>query len=138
MTRRTTRLSKIIAGAVFGLAGAGMLGSILESGAADVYLEAARPDFQKVPIGILGFQDGSLPSHPGKEAAGVLAADLRRSQVFTVADASKLGIALTGPGGPEKQKLKQAVESGVKVLVWGTIGPRDPDYLLDRFVYDGG
>ncbi len=138
MTQRTTRLSKIIAGAVLGLASAGMLGSILESGAADVYLEAARPDFQKVPIGILGFQDGSLPSRPGKEAVAVLAADLRRSQVFAVADASKLGIALTGPGGPEKQKLKQAVGSGVKVLVWGTIGTRDPDYLLDRFVYDGG
>jgi len=138
MTRRTARLSKIIAGTVLGLAGAGMLGYILESSAADVYLEASRPDFQKIPIGVLGFQDGSFPSRPGKVAADVLMADLRRSQVFTVADASKLGITLTGPNGPEKQKLKQAVELGVKVLVWGKIGTRDPDYLLDRFVYDGG
>jgi TolB protein len=136
MTQRTAQRWKIIAGAVLGLACAGMPGSILESGAADVYLEASRPDFQKVPIGILGFQDGSLPSRPGKVAADVLAADLRRSQVFAVADASKLGVGLTGPNGPEKQKLKQAVESGLKVLVWGTISTREPDYLLDRFVYD--
>jgi TolB protein len=58
--------------------------------------------------------------------------------VFAVADAAKLGIPLSGPGAPDRQKLKQAVESGVKVLVWGTIGTRDPDFLLDRFIYDGG
>jgi len=137
MTRHTSVRWNMVAGAVLGLAGLGVTGSIPESGAADVYLEATRPDFQKVPVGVLGFQDGALPSHPGKEAANVLSADLRRSQVFTVADAAKLGIPLTGPSAPDKQKLKQAVEAGVKVLVWGTIGTRDPDYLLDRFVYDG-
>jgi TolB protein len=125
-------------GAALGLVALGAAGGILESGAADVYLEATRPDFQKIPIGILGFQDGMVPARPGKEAADVLSADLRRSQVFTVADAAKLGIPLNGPGAPDKQKLKQAVESGVKVLVWGTFGSREPDYLLDRFVYDGG
>ncbi len=138
MTRPTSARWTLVAGVALSLAGLGVAGSILESGAADVYLEATRPDFQKVPIGVLGFQDGVLPSRPGKEAADVLSADLRRSQVFTVVDAAKLGIPLAGPGAPDRQKLKQAVESGVKVLVWGAIGTRDPDYLLDRFVYDGG
>lgn len=137
MTMRKSSTSTIIA-AVLGLAGLGIAGGILESDAADVYLEATRPDFQKVPIGVLGFQDGTIPAHPGKEAADVLSADLRRSQVFVVADSSKLGIPPAGADGPDTQKLKQAVESGVKVLVWGTIGTRDPDYLLDRFIYDGG
>jgi TolB protein len=125
-------------GTALSLAGLGATGGILESSAADVYLEATRPDFQKVPIGILGFQDGAVQARPGKEAADVLSADLRRSQVFTVADAAKLGISLNGPGAPDRQKLKQAVESGVKVLLWGTFGSRETDYLLDRFVYDGG
>ncbi len=138
MTRRTSSRSTIILGAVLGLAGFGVPGSVPESDAADVYLEATRPDFQKVPIGILGFQDGALPSRPGKEMADVLGADLRRSQVFAVADTAKLGIPLTGSNAPDRQKMKQAVDSGVKVLVWGAIGTRDPDYLLDRFVYDGG
>lgn len=138
MRRRTGSRSTRILGAALGLLGLGAAGGILNSDAADVYLEATRPDFQKVPIGILGFQDGAVSSRPGKEAADVLGADLRRSQVFTVADASKLGIPLSGPDAPDRQKLKQAVESGIKVLVWGTIGARDPDYLLDRFIYDGG
>ena len=137
MIRHRGSLPNIIIGTALGLAGLGAAGSLLESNAADVYLEATRPDFQKVPIGILGFHDGALPSRPGKEAADVLSADLRRSQVFAVAEASKLGISLTGPNAPDKHKLKQAVESGVKVLVWGAIGTREPDYLLDRFVYDG-
>ena len=137
MGRRGTR-SALMLGAALGLLALGAAGGLLDSDAADVYLEATRPDFQKVPIGILGFQDGAFPSRPGKETADVLGADLRRSQVFTVADAAKLGIPLSGPGAPDRQKLRQTVESGVKVLVWGTIGVRDPDYLLDRFIYDGG
>jgi TolB protein len=125
-------------GAVLGLLGFGVAGGLLDSDAADVYLEATRPDFQKIPLSVLGFLDGAVPAKPGKEAADVLGADLRRSQMFALADASKLGIPLSGPGAPDRQKLKQAVESGVKVLVWGTVGMRDPDYLLDRFIYDGG
>jgi TolB protein len=138
MMRRGQLLPSSPLGTALVLAGLAAAGGILESGAADVYLEATRPDFQKVPIGILGFQDGALPSRLGREVTDVLAADLRRSQVFAVADVSKLGIPLTGPGAPDRQKLKQAVESGVKVLVWGTIGTREPDYLLDRFIFDGG
>ncbi len=135
---RMNLLSKIVGAVVVGLVGAGLAGTGPESDAADVYLEATRPDVQKIPIGVLGFRDGATTARPGKEAAQVLAADLRRSQMFTVADSSKLGLPLTGAAGPDRQKLKQAVESGVKVLVWGSIGLRDPDYLLDRFIYDGG
>jgi TolB protein len=128
----------MLAGCVLGLAGIGLAGGLLESDAADVYLEATRPDFQKVPVGVLGFQDGAASVRPGKDAADVLAADLRRSQVFAVAETAKLGVALPASGEPDKSKLKQAVEAGIKVLVWGAIGVREPDYLLDRFVYDGG
>ena len=138
MTHRRSPLSTILVGTVLGLAGLGLAGGILESGAADVYLEATRPDFQKVPVGVLGFQDVGIQSRPGKVATDVLSADLRRSQVFAVADASRLGIRLDGPGAPDRQKLKQAFDSGIKVLVWGSIGARNPDYLLDRFIYDGG
>ena len=35
----------------------GLIG-IIESGAEDVFMEATRPDFQKIPIGIFGFRDG--------------------------------------------------------------------------------
>jgi TolB protein len=67
----------------------------------------------------------------------VLAADLRRSQVFTVTEISQEGLVLTGSHNLDKQRLREALESGLNVVVWGAIGIRGPDYVLDRFVYDG-
>jgi len=133
-----SRAARMLASCMLGLAGVGLAGALLESDAADVYLEATRPDFQKIPIGVLGFQDGTVPAHPGQDAAAVLAADLRRSQVFAVAETGRLGVGLPATGEPDKSKLTQAVGAGIKVLVWGVIGVREPDYLLDRFVYDDG
>ena len=40
---------------------AGAIG-ILESGAADVFLEATRPDFQKIPLGVLGIENSGGPA----------------------------------------------------------------------------
>lgn len=44
--------------------GAGLAG-ILESKATDVFLEATRPDFEKIPIGVLGFKNGGGPEWLG-------------------------------------------------------------------------
>ena len=35
----------------------GGLVGVLKSGAEDVFMEATRPDFQKIPIGVFGFRD---------------------------------------------------------------------------------
>jgi TolB protein len=121
----------------------GLVG-ILDSGAADVFMEATRPDFQKIPIGVLGFRDGSGLDHAGVTVGEVLRADLRRSQIFAVSDLAKLGIkwddTFNGNGKDRviKTLFKQAVEQGVSVLVWGTMASRDADLLLDGSVYDGG
>jgi len=40
---------------------AGVVG-ILESGAADVFLEATRPDFQKITLGVMGMQNAGGPT----------------------------------------------------------------------------
>jgi TolB protein len=116
-----------------------------ESGAADVYMEATRPDFQRIPIGILGFKDTAVPAsvtdRPGNRLADVLKADLRRSLVFTVADIGALGIKLDGLNGSEtetsKALLRQVTEQGISVLVWGTMTPNGSDFLLKGQVYDG-
>jgi TolB protein len=55
---------------------AGLVG-ILESGAADVVLEVTRPDFQKIPIGLLPFREGATSDRVGQQVLEVLAADLR-------------------------------------------------------------
>ena len=60
------------------LVAAGMVG-ILESGAADVFLEATRPDFQKISLGVLSIQNGSGPEWLGGRLEEVLKKDVKRS-----------------------------------------------------------
>jgi TolB protein len=118
------------------IVGAGLAG-ILESGAADVFLEATRPDFQKIPIGVLGFQDGAMMSRPGQQAVEVLKADLRRSQIFTLSDVSKLGIKPDDLVDPQKVAMQRAMDNGVSAMVWGNIAVRNPDLVLEGYLYDG-
>ncbi len=121
--------------------GAGVVG-ILESGATDVFLEATRPDFEKIPIGVLGFQNGGGPEWLGGRVEEVLKADLRRSLVFTVVDLPSLGIKVRDVGNVEKGVFKQATDNGVAVLVWGRAGlkenGKEAEVVVDGYVYDGG
>lgn len=121
---------------VVGLAG------ILESGAADVILEVTRPDFEKIPIGLLPFKEGVSADHSGKQVSDVLAADLKRSQVFSVADSEKLAKLGIKPEsvdlseGPRPSLINQAKDGGISVLVWGRMGTRAADLMMDGYVYD--
>ena len=77
-------------GATFGglLVIAGAVG-ILESGAADVFLEATRPDFQKISLGVVGIQNGGGPEEKiklGGRIEEVLKKDVKRSLVFDLVD----------------------------------------------------
>lgn len=127
--------------ALYLVCAAALLG-FLESGAEDVYMEATRPDFQKIPIGVLGFHDAGEQDTTGERAAEVLRADLKRSLVFSVADLLKLGIKLNGKEGGkdavDKKVFRQAAEQGISVLVWGKVATREADLLLDGFVFDAG
>ena len=111
---------------------------IMESGAADVFLEATRPDFEKIPIGVLGFQGKTAVAGSAEQVATVLKADLRRSQIFSLMDLPKLGIKVNDVDDPEKALFKQATENGISVLVWGKLGVKEADVVLDGYVYDGG
>ncbi|OLB55795.1 MAG: Tol-Pal system beta propeller repeat protein TolB [Nitrospirae bacterium 13_2_20CM_2_62_8] len=121
--------------------GAGFVG-IMESGAADVFLEATRPDFQKIPVGVLEFKSVMAPANAAERVAEVLKADLRRSQIFTVADLVKLGIKVDEKlellDGAQLPLFKQAADNGVAALVWGKMATRDANLVLDGYVYDGG
>ena len=80
-------------GASFGgvLLLAGVVG-ILESGAADVFLEATRPDFQKITLGVMGIQNSGGPDWLGGRIEEVLKKDVKRSLVFDLVDLLSLGI----------------------------------------------
>lgn len=118
--------------------------SILESGAADVFLEATRPDFQKIPLGVAGIQNSGGPEWLGGRIEEVLKADVRRSLVFSLIDLPSVGIKVSNLGTGPDPAFKQAAEHGVSVIVWGKAGmkngekDKDSDINMDGFVYDAG
>ncbi len=118
----------------------GLIG-IIESGATDVFLEATRPDFQKIPLGVIGIQSSGGPEWLGGRLEEVLKADIRRSLVFSLMDLPSLGIKVRDVGTGPHPAFKQARENGVSVLVWGKAGAKqgdkDADVSMDGFVYDG-
>ncbi len=121
---------------------------IIESGAADVFLEATRPDFQKIPLGIAGIENmGGSESPEGRVKLGtrieeVLKADVRRSLVFALVDLPSLGMKVGRLGAEPDASFKQATENGVSVIVWGKAGikngSKDADISMDGYVYDAG
>jgi TolB protein len=121
--------------------GAGLVG-IMESAATDVFLEATRPDFQKIPVGVLEFQSVVARGNATKRVAEALKADLRRSQIFSVADLVKLGIKVDEKldllNGADLPLFRQVADNGVAVLVWGKMATRDADLVFDGYAYDGG
>jgi TolB protein len=121
---------------------------IIESGAADVFLEATRSDFQKIPLAIAGIENlGGAESPEGRVKLGsrieeVLKADVRRSLVFALVDVNGLGIKAGQLGAEPDPSFKHAVENGVSVVVWGRAGiksgTKDSDVNMDGYVYDAG
>ncbi|MGQ0668009.1 MAG: Tol-Pal system beta propeller repeat protein TolB [Nitrospiraceae bacterium] len=121
---------------------------IIESGAADVFLEATRPDFQKIPLGVAGIQNfGGSESleaqiRLGSRIEEVLKADVRRSLVFSLVDLPSVGIKVSNLGTGPDPVFKEAAEHGVSVIVWGKAGmkngDKDADVTMDGYVYDTG
>ena len=133
---------------IIGFCLSGGLAWIIESGAADVFLEATRPDFQKIPLAVAGIENsGGADSLEGRVQLGsrieeVLKADLRRSLVFSLVDLPSVGIKVSNLGKAPDPVFKQAAEQGVSVIVWGMAGMRngdkEPDVTMDGYVYDAG
>jgi TolB protein len=121
---------------------------IIESGAADVFLEATRQDFQKIPLGIAGIENLGGSESPearvklGTRIEDVLKADVRRSLVFALIDLPSLGMKVGHLGAEPDPSFKQAAENGVSVIVWGQAGMKsgnkDADLSMDGYVYDAG
>jgi TolB protein len=124
------------------------VGWIIESGAADVFLEATRQDFQKIPLGIAGIENLGGSESPearvklGTRIEAVLKADVRRSLVFALVDLPSLGMKVGHLGAEPDPSFKQAAENGVSVIVWGQAGMKsgnkDADLSMDGYVYDAG
>ena len=84
-----------------------------------------RPDFQKIPIGVFGFQNGGGPEWLGGRIEEVLKADLQRSLVFSLVDLPGIGVKVREVTTADKAVFKPAAQNGVSVLVWGKSGPKN-------------
>jgi len=87
-------------------------------GAADVFLEATRPDFQKIPLGVVSIENNGGPDWLGGRLEEVLKKDLKRSLVFELMDLPSLGIKVrdvgNGLGNGSKAVFKQAAETACR------------------------
>lgn len=121
--------------------GMGWFGRV-EGQAAEVFLEATRTDFQKIPIWILGFGDGNSTSGQGRrigeQVAAILKADLNRSQIFSVVDRPIQPIEFQEGGCQEEVRVAQARESGVPISTWGRVGRKNVDLVMDACAFDEG
>lgn len=126
-----------------------MVGSVsivlIHTDAAEVFLEATRPD-SRIPIWILGFENKISPdrlkSDFENQAMSILKADLRRSQVFSTVDLPSNAITFDGEKCIRPSQVRQALDRGVAALTWGRIGSRNsergPGLFLDACAYDSG
>lgn len=116
--------------------------SLIESKAADVFLETKRSDFQKIPIWIMGFGDGQAGSDSAKpigaQMAEILKADLTRSQVFEVLDAPMAPSVFANSHCQATEPLAKAKESGATVTTWGRIGRKNGKLVMEGCAFDGG
>lgn len=125
---------------------------ILESGAEeqpqdvqggqDVELEATKPDFEKVPIGVLDFQgiDPSAEDGLPEAATDILKADLKRSQVFSLVDLPPSVQHADGDAdhGRATNVIARVSDDKINALSWGSMDVSKQGLKLEAYAYDFG
>lgn len=115
---------------------------LIESDAADVFLESSRTGFQKIPVWIMGFGDGKgdmkADLRVGRETMEVLKADLTRSLMFDVLQEPPRPLEFVQAHCENAGVVTQAKESGATVSTWGRVGKKSHQLIMESCAYDGG
>jgi len=115
---------------------------LLQSDAADVFLETSRTGFQKIPVWIMGFGDGKGDVHAdtrvGREITEVLKADLTRSLMFEVLREPPLPLEFPQAHCENSEVVLKAKESGATVSTWGRVGKKKQQLVMESCAFDGG
>jgi TolB protein len=111
---------------------------LMSAGAAQAqyYLGVIRGEAKKIPIAVLDIHDETGSSKLRAMALKVLQADLRRSHIFDVMDASKLDLKVTGNMEPAEEMIKRAGTFGITGVVWAKIKQKNKHIVLEGKVYD--
>ncbi len=109
---------------------------------ADVFLEATRPDFQKIPVWVVGFGDGNPPqgstARIGSQIVDILKADLERTQIFSVLEIPSEDLGFKEADCKHTERLAEFQSSGAAVVTWGRVGRRGSELIMDVCGYDAG
>ena len=115
--------------------------------AEDAFLEATRPDFQKIPIWVMDFENVNssqpLSLNNNHEVVDVLKTDLTRSQVFAIVDLPEKPGDFSGNKCVGLSQNHGAAQQRVTVSTWGRIGMGGVDstgkgLIFDACGYDAG
>ncbi|MFQ5780188.1 MAG: hypothetical protein ACE5HN_05300, partial [Nitrospiria bacterium] len=104
--------------------------------AADVFLGTSRFGFEKIPLMIYPFEGSGEDAEEVLLAETVLRADLDRTQLFRIVEASRIG-STTGPvGAPGLAVLSEASAKGVQALAWAKMYTRNEEWVLESHAYE--
>lgn len=108
--------------------------------AEEVFLEATREDFQKIPIWVLDFpiiaNARQTALNQDHEVVKVLKADLARSQIFEVRDLPVERVAFAENKCLRPPQLMAASARGITASTWGRIIIGQPDTAAPGLIFD--
>lgn len=108
----------------------------------EVELRATKPEFEKIPIGVLDFQGSSAQERLPDDATQILQDDLKRSQVFSLVELPPSVQHADSDGVSDHAMATRAIalvnDRPIDALSWGTMEAANQELKLEAYAYDFG
>lgn len=111
-------------------------GSAPSLNATDIFLEATRAGFKKIPLVVLPFQGQADLGERVLLAQATLQSDLTRSQVFELIEPRKVDFSSAKIAPPDAAAFSSASTAGVQVLTWAKLYSRGDEWVLESYAYE--
>ena len=112
----------------------------VEGRATDVFLEATRSEFQKIPIWVMGFGNATNRLDDAEAIENVLAdvlkADLRRTQLFEVIERTSESLDPAEIHCLGEASVAEARKSEASVVTWGKLGRKNDELVMEVCAHD--
>ena len=115
------------------------IGLLLLGGAAahaQYYLGVISGEARKIPLVVLDISDDAGTPELRKLALEVLRADLRRSQIFELADPKELDLIYDAKTEPPRETVMRAGTFGMTGVVWAQLHRKGADLVLSGRLFD--
>ncbi len=113
-----------------------LLASVSAAAAAEVYLESVKGKTERIPLVISGLRINPGLDAQGRTLRGVFEADIRRSYVFNLLNAGRLG-EKEAASLPDPDRVKRFGGRGASAVVWMNLTKERNDLVLEAYAFDG-